>query len=342
MPTNPRLLSLLNSVTTPPTEPTPQTEPPVGEDKQTIERRLVAGLIAMLEEGTNPWQKPWAYNGSRSPHKNLVSGHVFTGSNPGWLHFWSLMGGFTTPLWLTFAQGRSRGWFPIKGNKACSITVPLPVTTDKKDENGEVVTDDNGDPVKVSFQRFKHSAIFNACQMQGDGLQDAIDAELAAAPTEPLTPEALLQRGEEAINPWRPWIVHGPSDRAFYSPRVDRISMPMPQQFHSIEGYYATALHELAHFSGAGTRLAREGVVASTGFGTPLYAREELIAELASFLMCYRLDIPNKVENHASYLQSWVKCLKEDPKILMSSMQKATKAADYILDAENAKPKGDD
>lgn len=333
---NSKLLSLIEAANAEPIDETPITPeaPPAAEGKATMETRLVEALIESLERGVSPWQQPWVGGGK---HRNLVSGHVFSGQNPGWLHFWAQVCGYQLPLWLTFAQGKSKGWFPIKGSKAASIVQPVPVRYERKDDNGTVVRGSDGEPEVVSFTTFRVTPIFNAGQMTGDGLEAAIEAATIAA-EEDRTGEIIS--GVEAIEPWQGYITHG-GDRACYSPSQDRIYLPEPRQFLRPEGYYATALHELAHLSGSSNRLDREGLRGAINFGSDTYAREELVAELASFLMCYRLEIDSKVEGHASYLASWIKCLREDPKLLMKSMLEASKAADYVLDGENAKSKAE-
>ncbi|MGC9216976.1 ArdC family protein, partial [Acidithiobacillus sp.] len=125
-------------------------------------------------------------------------------------------------------------------------------------------------------------------------------------------------------------------DRAFYRPSDDRIQMPRPEQFQSLPHYYSTLLHEMGHATGAANRLNREGITGKdAGFGSPSYAREELVAELASFFAAAETGIPRQPDDqHAAYLQSWSKALREDPNALFKAAKDAGKAVDYLLEKE--------
>lgn len=146
----------------------------------------------------------------------------------------------------------------------------------------------------------------------------------------PSTPKPLAVRIEDAdvILKNSGVIVRTGGDRAFYSPGTDHIQLPPDEAFHSPEEWAATALHELAHASGATHRLNRD----LTGkFGSFSYSREELRAELASLFVGGELGIPTDIPNHASYIQSWVKVLKEDKREIFHAAADAQKISDYIL-----------
>ena len=115
---------------------------------------------------------------------------------------------------------------------------------------------------------------------------------------------------------------------ACYVPGADRISMPNPEAFRSRETFVATWAHEQAHSTGHEKRLNRP---MAGRFGAPSYAREELVAELASVLICYRLEVGYELEHHASYMASWAKGLRDGgPKELFKVLSEARKAADLI------------
>jgi antirestriction protein ArdC len=121
------------------------------------------------------------------------------------------------------------------------------------------------------------------------------------------------------------------SDRASYSPSADVIAMPPKSVFNSSEGYYATLFHELTHSTGHASRIGREGIEEVNGFGTELYSKEELIAEMGSAMLCGVTGIaPAILENSAAYLRSWIKVLRGDSKLLVTAASQAQKAADYI------------
>ncbi|MBU2853470.1 zincin-like metallopeptidase domain-containing protein [Acidithiobacillus ferriphilus] len=127
-------------------------------------------------------------------------------------------------------------------------------------------------------------------------------------------------------------------DRAYYQPSADRIQMPKPEQFNSLPHYYSTLLHEIGHSTGAPDRLNRDGIAGlDSGFGSEKYAKEELVAELASFFVAAETGIPRQSDpEHAAYLQSWAKVLREDQNALFKAAKEAGQAVDYILSKEKA------
>ena len=120
-------------------------------------------------------------------------------------------------------------------------------------------------------------------------------------------------------------------DRAFYQPSIDQITMPERHLWQNAEAMYATWAHETVHSTGHESRLKRN---LANRFGSQAYAREELVAELGAFLVCNRLQISSCSENHAAYLQCWIKVLKEGPKVLFRVLSDATKASNEILGKE--------
>jgi antirestriction protein ArdC len=113
--------------------------------------------------------------------------------------------------------------------------------------------------------------------------------------------------------------------------------MPPKTAFPTAAEYYGTALHELAHWSGASHRLNRETLTATTGFGTETYAREELRAELASVFIAAERGISCNLENNAAYIDSWLKTLRKDKNEIFRAARDAHKAADFLLAFEHEK-----
>ena len=103
--------------------------------------------------------------------------------------------------------------------------------------------------------------------------------------------------------------------------------MPPQQAFPEPINWYRTVLHELGHWTGHGTRLGRDQ---SGAFGSPAYAREELVAEMASAFTCASLSIKPSVR-HCDYVGSWLSVLREDEKAIFRAASAASKAADYLL-----------
>jgi antirestriction protein ArdC len=133
-----------------------------------------------------------------------------------------------------------------------------------------------------------------------------------------------------------PEIQHAGS-KAFYSPIADRITLPPRELFASAEEYYATALHETVHSTGHQKRLAREGICEVAPFGSAVYSREELCAEMGAAYLCAEVGITAAViENQAAYVAGWLKKLRDDRRLLIHAAAQAQRAADYILRARHA------
>ncbi|WP_026688370.1 ArdC family protein [Alteribacter aurantiacus] len=120
--------------------------------------------------------------------------------------------------------------------------------------------------------------------------------------------------------------------RAYYSPSIDQINCPPLRHFPKAEEFYSTLLHEMVHSTGHQKRLSRSGITTeSVAFGDEVYSKEELVAEMGAAMLCGTAGIDNTIENSASYIQSWLRALKEDHKLVVHAAAQAQKACDYIL-----------
>lgn len=122
-------------------------------------------------------------------------------------------------------------------------------------------------------------------------------------------------------------IIHHNADRACYVIDEDKIYLPPKEVFTSKEQYYSTALHELGHATGHKTRLDRD---LSGSFGSYCYAKEELRAELYSFLQAIELGIDYDLKNHASYVDSWSKMFKDNKKEINEALKDAIKIVHFV------------
>ena len=277
-------------------------------------------VIAKLEAGTIPWEKPW--HGQAGMPKNLSSGKTYRGINPFLLHCL----GYESPYFLTFKQCKERGGAVRKGEKGCPVVFwrwfspknqPAADNPDymfsRRDENGRVLV-----------PMLRYYTVFNVAQCDG------IDAPPLNTPERDHTPIKAAERIVEAMRS-APTIQHG-STGASYSPSEDTVRMPRPVIFANGEGYYATLFHELTHSTGHTDRVGRKGVMDTVMFGSSTYSREELVAEMGAAFLCGEAGILEPcIERSAAYIASWLKALKNDPKLVVVAAAQAQKAADYIL-----------
>ena len=279
-------------------------------------------LIRQLEQGTAPWQRPWEAGASGSfVPLNPITGKRYKGINALQLMSQEL----DDQRWLTYKQAEGLGYQVRKGEKGTGIQYwKFTEEQLKKDEQGKSVLDNAGNPLKVVVKlerpRVFYATVFNAEQI--DGLPPLQKKEQTWDAIE--RAETILLASGAVIN-------HSPSGRAFYRPSSDSIHLPEKGQFPSADKYYATALHELGHASGHPSRLDRD---LAHPFGSEGYAKEELRAEIASMLLGDTLGIGHDPSQHAAYVGSWIKVLKDDPLEIFRAAADAERIHSYVLGLE--------
>ena len=251
---------------------------------------------------------------------NPVSGKDYRGINALWLE----MRGRSDPRWMTYRQAAAQDAQVRKGEKGTMIEYWKWSEREKVlDENGKPVLDDKGvaktRDVRLDRPRVFHAVVFNAEQI--DGLAPYISPEPTCRPVE--RAEQILKQGNVPI-------FHDQNDRAFYRSSTDQIHMPHQAAFKGQYEYYATALHELGHATGHQSRMARE----FGPFGSEVYAKEELRAEIASYMLTTELGLGHYPERHASYVGSWMKAIKEDHNALFAAARDAENIRTWIMEPE--------
>ena len=307
-------------------------------DGPSAEELLVADLVALMESSNlPPWRREWA--GQQGEHRSLETGQPYRGANPILLELGSMLRGHTLPLWIGGAQAKANGWWPRKGCKSVRIVRPQLNKRDQQDDNGQPVTGPDGTQLISAWVSFKPVAVFNAADLVGadEEAEATLQARIREAIGQPLqlAPQDRLEAAEAVLEAW-PVPTSWGGTRACYSPSLDQIRMPEPEAFTTREAFAATWAHEQAHSTGHSSRLDRP--MGGTQ-GSKAYAKEELIAELAAVLTCYRLQIGCQLENHAAYLKEWAQLLREEPKALFKVLSQARQAADLI--APEALPDGE-
>ncbi len=263
-------------------------------------------ILALLEQGTVPWQQPWDH--TTGMPRNLFSQRAYRGIN-----IWLLTAmGYASPFWATFHQVTAAGGRVRKGARGVPVVFWKVYT--KEDQ-------ETGDEAKRFVLR--QYTVFNAAQLDG------VAIPAITVLTHRFTPIERCAQLVDAM-PQRPVILHG-HQRAFYTPATDTLHLPSPTCFHSPEAYYATIFHELVHAVGHRSRLNRSTLTDLCLFGSPTYAKEELVAEMGAAYLCGVCGIANAtIDNSAAYLQSWMAALRHDPTMLVHAAAQAQKAADYI------------
>ena len=284
-------------------------------------------IIALLEKGTMPWRRPWTIAGGGVPLRH--SGERYQGINAFLLGLRAAMQGYSAPTWMTFNQAKALGGAVRKGSKS-SIVVYYG-TAGKKAEGGQETGGEggDGDATGGTYRFLKNYRVFNVEQIEG--LDASYYPEPAGDPTAGPEPIPGCQAFFEAID--IPVTFGG--DRACYIPSLDRIHMPYLACFESAGQFYSTWHHELAHATKVPARLDRSFGVSS--FGNEAYAKEELVAELSAVVMGQRMGFcAGHIDNHAAYIDSWLKVLRGDRRFLFSAAAHAQRAVDFLVAASEA------
>lgn len=302
------------------------------ESKQLSKARqaLVDRVLSRLDAGAMPWDN--GMQGVNAMPFNAVSGSRYRGMNA-----LNLMLTFKQdPRWLTFNQAKDNGYTVKKGAKG--VPIELYKTIDKrtgKDANMPAILEEIKDMTFTERQEFKRKNlqsfargyyVFNASDIHG--IEPYRAPELTPADV-----SARNERIERVIEDSQCPIRYDGNGRNYYSPSSDEIHLTERAAFKSDEFFYNTALHEMAHSTGHNSRLNRKGGT----FGSQAYAREELVAEMASVLIAAELGLNHSdrvMENSAEYVRSWAKDIRENPQTLIDAAFDASKATDYICDRE--------
>jgi len=303
-------------------------------------QEVTDNIIGMLERGVAPWQKPWEPGASSLGIPfNPTSERAYRGGNAIHLMATGLQHGYEDPRWMTYKQAADNGWQVLRGEKGTQIEYwEVKQASDKtqpaRPDGGGDGSTANGNGADPEKSRLIHRVytVFNAQQ---------IERIPPHTPKQHTTFEAV-QAGEQILKNSGANIAHDQADRAFYSCSQDSIHLPPKDAFKDAAGYYGTALHELAHWSGHPSRLDRSTLTDSYHFGDVNYAKEELRAELASVFLAAQRGIPHDPEQHAAYVNSWIGALKRDKNEIFRAAHDASKATDLILALERNKSIGEE
>ncbi len=286
-----------------------------GNDK--IYSMVSEKIIAAIESGgTAPWKKPWFADPNSMP-RNLFTNKPYRGVNL------LLLGStdYVDQRYATFKQVAENKGQVKKGEK--SNIVVFWNFKDNLLDDGISITGR-----RTAFMRYYH--VFNITQVAG--------IDIPAVEPVVMNSGDRLEAAEKIVDgmPNPPKFKPG-SDKAAYLPSLDRVDMPAFNSFECNEAYYATLFHELAHSTAHKSRLDRD---LNGSFGTNKYAKEELIAEIASAMVCGHCGIDSTLDNSAAYVKGWLKAISDDSKFVVTASSAAQKAADYILG--KAREKGEE
>jgi len=282
-----------------------------------IYQRVTDQIVAELEKGVCPWQNPWNadHAAGRITRPLRANGIPYRGINIIMLWSSAMAQGFAAPLWLTYKQAQELGGQVRKGEKGSLVVYANTISRTETDEA-------TGEELERDIPFMKGYTVFNAEQVEG------LPAHFYAMQQPALDPVARNAQAEVFFASVGADIREG-GNQAYYTMADDRVQMPPFVAFRDAEAYYATLAHELCHWTKHPKRLDRD--FGRKRFGDEGYAMEELVAELGAAFLCADLALtPEPRAEHAAYIASWLKALKEDKRAIFAAAAHAQRAADFL------------
>jgi antirestriction protein ArdC len=284
--------------------------------RKDIYSEITSQLIAAIEADPGNPSLPWRRSsGPLFMPVNALTKNAYNGVNIVSLWVAAEVKNYAAPVWATYRQWLELGAQVRKDEKSSLVVFYKEFDAEPDPENA-------GDDGKRRVARA--SWVFNSAQVDGYIAPDA---------PEPLGPIDRIAAADKFVGATGARIEHG-GESAFYRPSTDHIQMPEEGAFCGTatmsrdEGYYATLVHELTHWSGASRRLDRD---MGKRFGDQAYAAEELVAEIGAAFLCAELGITQEVRaDHAQYLAHWLQLLKDDSRAIFAAAAKASEAAAYL------------
>ena len=288
--------------------------------KKDVYSMITENIIAELEKGFIPWDKPWnggkgAFNRITKKPYSLINQLLLKKSGE----------------YATFNQWQQLGGKIKKGSKAKFVVFWKVYRKEVEaidKETGETVKKIKAIPVLRYYNVFHIDDVENVkpLDLEKETINVSEDEIIAAA--EKTKTDYIKKSG---VTYWE-----RKGNEASYNPITDRVLLPLKTQFNNINEYYGTMFHEFTHSTGIKKRLDRGLGEKLAAFGSEDYSKEELVAELGSayILTSLGIDTPKTRKNNAAYIQSWIAALKDDNRLIISAASKAEKAAAMILGNE--------
>ena len=300
--------------------------------KTDLYQQVTDRVIALMQQHGAAWINPMSRAGSSYAPRNPTTGKAYRGINVLLLS----CSAFTSNQWAGFSQWKAKGCNVKKGSKATTIVYWKII---RKRQLVEGVERESTLPL------LRYLNVFNLDQVEGEYADKARGAETSA----PTSLVDACASADELVKACGAVIRQDAEARAYYSPIGDFVHMPNREVFaatstsSATENFYSTLLHELTHWTGHSSRLSRDF---SGRFGSDAYAAEELVAELGAAFLCAELGIsPTPRADHAAYLNSWLRVLRNDPKAIVTAASKAKAAAAFLtqsLDDSDSEEEGEE
>lgn len=322
-------------------------------------QKLVDRLVERMEDASESleWNKPWIQTGAGFGLPRNISGSPYMGMNAFLLSLHTAENGYKIPIYMTHKQAKKEKVHVLHGSKSIPV-FKWGMTV--RDKAGKLVPEEEFRQMSEEKQKeytvipyLRHFNEFNIDQTNFKEkypdkyeklLSNFVDPDRNKADINGMYNNEALNKVIEEKDGWICPIVLDPARGAAYSPLDNYIHVPPKGNYRIHEGnaeetfkdgqsYYSTALHEMAHSTGHESVLKRDGIVKFDGFGSPNYAKEELVAELTAAMVSSTLGFDKRItENSAAYLKGWAAALRKEPKYIISVMSDVNKASRIELE----------
>lgn len=282
---------------------------------------LIDSFIHSLEEEKKIWKKTW-----KIVHPvNAISRYQYKGLNRFLLSYIAEARGYVDQRWITYLQIKQNNW-ELKNAKGQGVPIEYWSPYDVQ-EKKKVTLSEAKEIMKEDKERIKFIAntyiVFNASLVEGIPKYEMENRQIVK--------ENIMEFFNNYLETEGIILNHG-GNSACYIPTLDKIKMPLFDNFDSEFDYYDTLAHEIVHSTGHEKRLNRN----LTGcFGSESYAKEELRAEISSAFLNAELNLPvseERINNNKAYVQHWISILEKEPNELFKAIQDAEKISEYVLE----------
>jgi antirestriction protein ArdC len=271
-----------------------------------VYQKITDQIVRELERGVRPWHQPWnvEHAAGRITRPLRGNGIFYQGINV--LMLWSaaIDKGYTAPIWMTFKQAKELDAHVRKGEEGSLVVYADKILRTETDR-------ETGEEAERAIPFMKGYTVFNVEQIEG------LPAHYYTQPPKRTEPVQRIAHAEAFFTATGVSVVHGGS-KACYVYSADNIHMPCIDFFRDAESYYATLAHECTHWTRHEKRLNRD--FGRKRFGDEGYAMEELMAELGAAFLSADLGLtPDVRDDHAAYIGSWIKTLKNDKRAIFTA-----------------------
>jgi len=293
--------------------------------KTDVYQKITDQIVRELEQGVRPWMKPWSagHGEGRIMRPLRGNGIPYQGINVLILWLDAIEEGYASPIWMTFKQALELKANVRKGEHGSLVVYADKIIRTETDS-------DTGEDTERTIPFVKGYTVFNVEQIEG------MPEHYYAKPAKRSETVQRIERAETFFAATGANVVHGGS-WACYVPSTDHVHMPCIDFFRDSESYYATLAHETTHWTRHPSRLDRD--FGRRRFGDEGYAMEELVAKLGSAFLSADLELTPEVrDDHAAYIASWIKVLKDDKRAIFTAASHAQRAADFLHGLQQSVP----